>query len=80
MLNESSSITLKELLIQAHKDRVGCDRDRAEQEFIQHAQALPHYGGHFYAATWVSTFSFMFIILCLFTLLYTKFTIKVFRL
>lgn len=54
MLTESSVGTLRELLTKAHQSRYGIDRDRAEQEFIQHAQSLPHYGGHFYAAVWVS--------------------------
>ncbi|XP_071051565.1 tyrosine-protein phosphatase non-receptor type 13-like isoform X2 [Onthophagus taurus] len=44
--------TLKYDLIRAHKYKKGLDPERAEEDFILLAQTLPHYGGHFYTATW----------------------------
>lgn len=32
----------------------GMEAERAEEDFIALAQTLPHYGGHFYTASWVS--------------------------
>lgn len=40
-------------LVKAHKSRYGMDCEKAEHDFITVAQTLPHYGGHFYTATWV---------------------------
>ncbi|KRT85480.1 FERM domain containing protein [Oryctes borbonicus] len=40
-------------LTRAHKYKLGLDTERAEEDFILLAQTLPHYGGHFYTATWV---------------------------
>lgn len=45
---------LRQELIKAHISKKGLDPEKAEQDFITFAQSLPHYGGHFYTATWVS--------------------------
>lgn len=34
------------------------DCEKSEHDFITLAQTLPHYGGHFYTATWVSFLAF----------------------
>lgn len=47
---------LKRELIKAHISKSGLDSEKAEEDFITYAQTLPHYGGHFYTATWVSVF------------------------
>lgn len=47
---------LQKELIKAHISKKGLDCEKAEQDFIIVAQSLPHYGGHFYTATWVSYF------------------------
>lgn len=44
---------LKQELIKAHISKAGLENEKAEQDFITYAQTLPHYGGHFYTATWV---------------------------
>ncbi|XP_072376370.1 FERM and PDZ domain-containing protein 2-like isoform X1 [Diabrotica undecimpunctata] len=44
---------LRHELIQAHVLKHGMDGDKAEESFISLAQSLPHYGGHFYTATWI---------------------------
>ncbi|XP_018565940.1 uncharacterized protein LOC108906965 [Anoplophora glabripennis] len=44
---------LRQELIKAHISKKGLDPEKAEQDFITFAQSLPHYGGHFYTATWV---------------------------
>uniref|UniRef100_A0A6P7FCV1 Tyrosine-protein phosphatase non-receptor type 13-like n=1 Tax=Diabrotica virgifera virgifera TaxID=50390 RepID=A0A6P7FCV1_DIAVI len=44
---------LRQELIQAHVLKHGMDGDKAEESFISLAQSLPHYGGHFYTATWI---------------------------
>lgn len=44
---------LRKELVKAHKSRHGMDCEKAEHDFITLAQTLPHYGGHFYTATWV---------------------------
>lgn len=46
--------SLRQELIRAHMMKYGMDVEKAEQDFIILAQSLPHYGGHFYTATWVS--------------------------
>lgn len=46
--------SLKQELIKAHISKAGLENEKAEQDFIMYAQSLPHYGGHFYTATWVS--------------------------
>lgn len=46
---------LKNELIKAHLSKAGYDNGKAELDFITYAQKLPHYGGHFYSATWVSS-------------------------
>lgn len=45
---------LKRELIRSHKFKMGLDCDKAEEDFIIAAQNLPHYGGHFYTASWVT--------------------------
>lgn len=45
---------LKQELIKAHISKKGLHVDKVEEDFISFAQTLPHYGGHFYTATWVS--------------------------
>lgn len=50
---------LKQELIKAHKSKAGLENEKAEQDFITYAQTLPHYGGHFYTATWVSAHFFL---------------------
>ncbi|XP_049820356.1 tyrosine-protein phosphatase non-receptor type 13 isoform X3 [Aethina tumida] len=44
---------LQKELIKAHISKKGLDCEKAEQDFIIVAQSLPHYGGHFYTATWM---------------------------
>ncbi|KAG5898827.1 hypothetical protein JTB14_018787 [Gonioctena quinquepunctata] len=44
---------LRRELIKAHVSKSGMDAEKAEQDFIIFAQTLPHYGGHFYTATWM---------------------------
>ncbi|KAK4881258.1 hypothetical protein RN001_004577 [Aquatica leii] len=44
---------LKQELIVAHITRRGLEVEKAEESFMLLAQTLPHYGGHFYTATWV---------------------------
>lgn len=43
----------KRELIHSHMCKRGQSGEKAEQDFILLAQSLPHYGGHFYTATWV---------------------------
>jgi hypothetical protein len=45
--------SLKQGLIRSHINKRGLSTEKAEQDFIILAQSLPHYGGHFYTATWV---------------------------
>lgn len=45
---------LRQELVRAHMSKCGLDSEKAEHDFIVLAQGLPHYGGHFYTATWVS--------------------------
>lgn len=52
-MTSSDNESLRNELTRAHKYKKGLDVDRAEEDFIQLAQTLPHYGGHFYTATWV---------------------------
>lgn len=47
---------LRRELIRAHFSKYGMETEKAEHDFIVLAQSLPHYGGHFYTATWVSIF------------------------
>ncbi|XP_060525691.1 tyrosine-protein phosphatase non-receptor type 13-like isoform X2 [Cylas formicarius] len=44
---------LRQELIKAHVSKKGLEREKAEQDFIAFTQTLPHYGGHFYTATWI---------------------------
>ncbi|XP_030745463.1 tyrosine-protein phosphatase non-receptor type 13-like [Sitophilus oryzae] len=44
---------LRKELIKAHVSQKGLEREKAEQDFIIFTQSLPHYGGHFYTATWI---------------------------
>nr|XP_023012929.1 tyrosine-protein phosphatase non-receptor type 13-like [Leptinotarsa decemlineata] len=44
---------LRQELIKGHVAKSGLDPEKAEQDFIIFAQTLPHYGGHFYTATWM---------------------------
>lgn len=44
---------LRRELTKAHKSKYGLDCGKSEHDFITLAQKLPHYGGHFYTATWV---------------------------
>lgn len=44
---------LRQELIRAHVSKSGLETTKAEENFITLAQSLPHYGGHFYTATWV---------------------------
>lgn len=46
---------LRSEMVKAHKSRYGMDCEKAEHDFITVAQTLPHYGGHFYTATWVKS-------------------------
>ncbi|GJQ69615.1 hypothetical protein Trydic_g6706 [Trypoxylus dichotomus] len=50
-IDDSKSLRVD--LTRAHKYKLGLDTERAEEDFILLAQTLPHYGGHFYTATWV---------------------------
>lgn len=47
-------VFLRKELVKAHKTKYGTEPEKAEHDFIVLAQTLPHYGGHFYTATWVS--------------------------
>lgn len=49
---------LRRELVKAHRSRYGMEYEKAEHEFITIAQTLPHYGGHFYTASWVKLFIF----------------------
>lgn len=44
---------LRQELIASHQMKSGLEVDKAEEDFIRGAQKLPHYGGHFYTATWM---------------------------
>lgn len=44
---------MREDMIRMHKNKIGIETDKAEEDFILLSQSLPHYGGHFYTATWV---------------------------
>ncbi|XP_044258663.1 FERM and PDZ domain-containing protein 2-like [Tribolium madens] len=44
---------LRQELIRCHISKRGLSAEKAEQDFIILAQSLPHYGGHFYTATWM---------------------------
>ncbi|XP_008201547.1 FERM and PDZ domain-containing protein 2 isoform X1 [Tribolium castaneum] len=44
---------LRQELIRSHISKRGLSAEKAEQDFIILAQSLPHYGGHFYTATWM---------------------------
>ncbi|CAG9823434.1 unnamed protein product [Phaedon cochleariae] len=44
---------LRKELVKTHMSKRGLDSEKAEEDFITYAQSLPHYGGHFYTATWI---------------------------
>ncbi|CAG9854919.1 unnamed protein product [Phyllotreta striolata] len=48
------SAGLRQELIRAHVSKSGVETRKAEENFITLAQSLPHYGGHFYTATWMN--------------------------
>ncbi|KAJ3665066.1 hypothetical protein Zmor_000580 [Zophobas morio] len=45
--------SLRQGLIRSHISKSGLSGEKAEQDFIILAQSRPHYGGHFYTATWM---------------------------
>lgn len=51
---------LQSELIKVHKQKQGFEQEKAEEDFILLAQSLPHYGGHFYTASWVIILGFLY--------------------
>lgn len=59
----SDNRNLREEMIRMHRIKIGIESEKAEEDFILLSQSLPHYGGHFYTATWVrDVFSLLIII------------------
>lgn len=52
---------LQQQLAAAHARLRGLPCADAEDQFIQRAQALPHYGGHFYSALWAQKEAWLYI-------------------